>query len=73
MPFATTWMDLESIILNEVSQRRRNISFSDIYIYIYILIYIYINPLQYSYLENPMDIGPQATVHGVAKSWTELK
>ena len=38
MPFATTWMDLESIILNEVSQRRRNISFSDIYIYI--LIYI---------------------------------
>ena len=25
MPFGTTWMDLENIILNEVSQRRRNI------------------------------------------------
>ena len=29
------------------------------------------NPLQYSCLENPMDrVGP--TVHGVAKSWTQL-
>ena len=28
------------------------------------------NPLQFSYLENPMDRGGwQATVHGVAKSW----
>ena len=27
------------------------------------------NPLQYSYLENPMDRGAwRATVHGVAKS-----
>ena len=25
MPFATTWIDLESIILSEVSQGRRNI------------------------------------------------
>ena len=25
MPLAATWMDLESIILSEVSQRRRNI------------------------------------------------
>ena len=32
------------------------------------------NPLQYSCLENPMDRGGwQATVHGVAKSWTQLK
>ena len=32
------------------------------------------NPLQYSYLENTMDRGAwQATVHGVAKSWTRLK
>ena len=30
-------------------------------------------PLQYSCLENPMDGGAwQATVHGVAKSWTRL-
>ena len=29
------------------------------------------NPLQYSCLENPMDIGAcQAMVHTVAKSWT---
>ena len=29
------------------------------------------NPLQYSYLENPMDRAAwQATVHGVTKSWT---
>ena len=29
------------------------------------------NPLQYSYLGNPMDRGAwRATVHGVAKSWT---
>ena len=29
------------------------------------------NPLQYSCLENPMDIGAwQATVHRVAKNWT---
>ena len=32
------------------------------------------NPLQYSCLENPMDRGAwRATVHGVAKSWTQLK
>ena len=31
------------------------------------------NPLQYSCLENPMDVGAWwATVHGVAKSWTRL-
>ena len=32
------------------------------------------NPLQYSCLENPMDRGTwRATVHGVAKSGTQLK
>ena len=33
------------------------------------------NPLQYSCLENPMDRGASvwATVHGVAKSQTQLK
>ena len=31
------------------------------------------NPLQYSYLENLMDTGAwEATVHGVAKSQTQL-
>ena len=31
------------------------------------------NPLQYSYLGNPMDRGAwQATVHGVTKSWTQF-
>ena len=33
----------------------------------------YGNPLQYSCLENSMDRGAwQDTVHGVAKSWTQL-
>ena len=33
----------------------------------------YGNPLQYSCLENPIDRGAWwATVHGVAKSWTQL-
>ena len=32
------------------------------------------NPLQYSCLENPMDGGAWwATVHGVARSWTQLR
>ena len=32
------------------------------------------NPLQYSYLENPMDRrGLGAIVHGVTKSWIHLK
>ena len=32
------------------------------------------NPLQYSCLKNPMDGGAwQATIPGVAKSWTGLK
>ena len=31
------------------------------------------NPLQYSYLENPMDRGAwQATVHGITQNWTQL-
>ena len=32
------------------------------------------NPFQFSCLQNPMDRGArQATVHGVAKSWTRLR
>ena len=32
------------------------------------------NPLQYSYLENPMDRGAwRGIVHRVTKSWTRLK
>ena len=31
------------------------------------------NPLQYSYLENPIDRGAWwTTVHSIAKSWTQL-
>ena len=31
------------------------------------------NPLQYSFLGNPMDRGAwQATAHGITKSWTQL-
>ena len=31
-------------------------------------------PLQYSYLENPMDGGAWwAAIYGVAQSWTQLK
>ena len=32
------------------------------------------NPLQYSCLETSMDLGAwQATVHGIAESWTQLR
>ena len=31
------------------------------------------NPLQYSYLDNPMDRGTWLAMHGVAKSQTQLK
>ena len=32
------------------------------------------NPLQYSFLENPVDRGAgRATVHEVAKTWRQLK
>ena len=32
------------------------------------------NPLQYSCLENPLDIGAlHVTIHRVSKSWTQLK
>jgi len=32
MPFAATWMDLEIIILNEVSQKEKRISYGITYI-----------------------------------------
>ena len=32
------------------------------------------NPLQYYWRENPVDRGAwQATIHGISKSWTQLK
>ena len=52
------------------------------YMYIYIFKFPQIkkngegngNPLQYSCVENPMDRGAwQATVHGLAKSQTQLR
>ena len=32
MPFAVAWMDLESVILNEVRQRRKNIIWCPLYV-----------------------------------------
>ena len=32
MPFATTWMDLEIVILSEVRQRRRNVTQHPLYV-----------------------------------------
>ena len=32
MPFAVTWLDLESVILSEVGQRRRNIIQHPLYV-----------------------------------------
>ena len=63
LPSATTWMDLEDIMLSEISQTEKDKH------------YMWNfpgegngNPLQYSCLENPKDRGAwQATVHGVAR------
>ena len=47
---------------------------NNLHIYIYISGGGHGNPLQYSCMKNPMDRGAwQATVYGVAKSWTQLK
>ena len=63
------WINLELIILSEVSQKEKD-KFC-------ILTHTYGEgngtPLQYSCLENPMDrVAWWATVHGVAKSQTRL-
>ena len=68
------WMNLETIIQSEVSQKEK-----DKY-HIMMQIYIWklagggnVNPLQYSCLENPKDRGAWgATVHGTAKDQTWL-
>ena len=38
MPFAATWMELENLILSEISQRERQVVYRDI-TYIWNLIY----------------------------------
>ena len=68
------WMNLETIIQSEVSQKEK-----DKY-HIMMQTYIWklagggnVNPLQYSCLENPQDRGAWgATVHGTAKDQTWL-
>ena len=79
------WMNLESIIQSEVSQKKKKITY--IYAYIWNLErwywWIYLQgsngegngtPLPYSCLENPMDGGAWwAAVYGVAQSRTWLK
>ena len=37
------------------------------------LVGVHGNPLQYSFLENPMEKGAWATIHSIAKSQTKLK
>ena len=62
MPFAPTWMDLEIVILSEVDRERQ------IYDIAYMCGEGSGNPLQFSWLKNPMDGGAWwATAHGVAK------
>ena len=83
-PFATTWVDLEGIMLSVRSQRKTN----TLYVITYMwnlkkrgCMYTYSSLgegngclLQYSCLENPLDRWAwQATVHGVTKNQTQLR
>ena len=55
------------------SYRKIQMNFLASPIYVFKKMYIYGNPLQYSYLGNPMDRGVlQATAHGVANSRRQL-
>ena len=74
-------MDLEGIMLSEISQRKANLMVKDLPTSAGDVGLIpvsgrspgegYGNPLQYSCLGYPIHIGAwQATVHEVAKSWT---
>ena len=68
LPSATTWMDLEDIMLSEISQTEKDKH------------YMWNipregngSPLQYSCLKNPKDReGWQATVHGVSRVGHDL-
>ena len=70
LPFVATWMDLEGIMLSEISQTK---------IDKYCMISLICgegngNPLQCCCLENPRDGGAWwAAVYGVAQSWPQLK
>ena len=74
MPFAATYMDLESIILREVSQKKTNTIRHHLCVRLnYDTREGNDTPLQYFCLENLMDGGAwKAAVHGVAKSRTRL-
>ena len=54
LPFETGWMDLEAIMLNEISQGKNGEGHGD--------------PLQYSFLENSVDRGAWWAVSVVSDS-----
>ena len=75
MPFAATWMQLEIIILSEVSQKESGMT-EQLPFHFSLSCIGEGNgkPLQCSCLENPRDGGAWwAAIYGVAQSRTRLK
>ena len=59
MPFATTWMDLEIIILSEVCQKKTNI-----------MILLYVEPKKWykcTYLQNRSRLTDRKQIYGYQK------